>query len=41
MLKKYKLKNFDFILVFLVIALNTIGILAIGSAKESVRVSRF
>ncbi|MBQ7841338.1 MAG: rod shape-determining protein RodA [Lachnospiraceae bacterium] len=37
MFKKYKLKNFDFILVFLVVLLNIIGIFAIGSAKESVQ----
>lgn len=37
MLKKYKLKNFDFILVLLVVTLNIIGVLAIGSAKESVQ----
>lgn len=37
MLKKYRLKNFDFLLVLLVAALNIIGILAIGSAKESVQ----
>lgn len=37
MLKKYRLRNFDFILVLLVIGLNLIGILAIGSAKESVQ----
>jgi len=37
MLKKYKLRNFDFFLVLLVVVLNLIGILAIGSAKESVQ----
>ena len=37
MFKRYKLKNFDFILVLLVISLNIIGILVIGSAKESVQ----
>lgn len=37
MFKKYKLKNFDFLLVLLVVTLNIIGILAIGSAKESVQ----
>ena len=35
MFRRYKLKNFDFLLVLLVIALNVIGILAIGSAKQS------
>ena len=34
MFKKYRLRNFDFLLVFLVTALNVIGILAIGSAEE-------
>ena len=37
MFKRYKLKNFDFILVLLVVTLNIIGILVIGSAKESVQ----
>lgn len=37
MFRRYKLKNFDFLLVLLVIALNVIGILAIGSAKQSVQ----
>ncbi len=37
MLKKYRLRNFDFLLVLLVVSLNIIGILAIGSAKESVQ----
>lgn len=37
MRKKYKLRNFDFLLVIMVVALNIIGILAIGSAKESVQ----
>lgn len=35
--KKYNLKNYDIWLVILLIALTTIGILAIGSAKESVQ----
>ena len=37
MFRRYKLKNFDFLLVLLVVALNVIGILAIGSAKQSVQ----
>lgn len=37
MFKRYRLKNFDFLLVLLVVTLNIIGILAIGSAKESVQ----
>ena len=40
MFRRYKLKNFDFLLVLLVIALNVIGILAIGSAKVY-RANRF
>ncbi len=35
--QKYHIKNFDFILIILLIAVSTIGILAIGSAKESVQ----
>lgn len=37
MLKKYKFKNYDFGLVFMILAITIIGILAIGSAKESVQ----
>lgn len=37
MFKRYKLRNFDFLLVVLVVTLNIIGILAIGSARESVQ----
>lgn len=37
MLKQYKLKNYNFRLVLYVIALTVIGILVIGSAKESVQ----
>ncbi len=37
MFKRYKLRNFDFLLVLLVVTLNVIGILAIGSARESVQ----
>ena len=37
MFRNYKLKNFDFLLVALVVTLNVIGILAIGSAKQSVQ----
>ena len=37
MFKQYKLRNFKFILVMYVAALNIIGILLIGSAKESVQ----
>ena len=37
MLKQYKLKNYNFRLVLYVIALTIVGILVIGSAKESVQ----
>lgn len=37
MLKQYKLKNYNFRLVFYVIALTVIGILVIGSARASVQ----
>lgn len=37
MFKKYRLKNFNFLLVLLVVSLNTIGVLAIGSAEKSVQ----
>ena len=37
MFKQYKLRNFKFILVMYVAALNIIGILLIGSARESVQ----
>lgn len=37
MLKRYKLKNYDFGLVFMLIVISVIGVLAVGSAKESVQ----
>lgn len=37
MLRTYKLKNYNFILVFSVVALSFIGYFAIGSAKESLQ----
>ena len=37
MLKQYKLRNYNFRLVLYVIILTVIGILVIGSAKESVQ----
>jgi len=37
MLKRYKLKDYDFVLVIMLIAISIIGILAIGSARESVQ----
>lgn len=39
--KKYKLKNYDFLLYFLVIILSFIGWLAIGSAKEAYQHTQF
>ncbi len=35
MLKKYKIRNFDFLLVFLCIALSIVGVMAISSADSS------
>ena len=37
MLKRYKLRNYDFKLVLLVLAISIIGIMAVGSAKESLQ----
>lgn len=37
MLRRYRLRDYDFKLVIMIMALNIIGILAIGSAKESVQ----
>lgn len=37
MLKQYKLRNYDFRLIFYVVTLTIIGIMVIGSAKESVQ----
>lgn len=37
MLKQYKIKNYNFRLIAYIIALNIIGILVIGSAKQSVQ----
>ena len=37
MLKQYKLRNYNFRLVFYVVLLTVIGILVIGSARESVQ----
>ena len=37
MLKQYKLRNYNFRLVFYVIALTVLGIFVIGSAKHSVQ----
>lgn len=37
MLRHYRIKDYDFKLIFLVVALTIIGILAIGSAKESLQ----
>ena len=35
MLKRYRLRDFDFKLVILIVILTVIGILAVGSAKQS------
>lgn len=40
MFKHYRLKNYDFKLIILILALSVIGILAIGSAKESVQMKQ-
>ena len=37
MLKRYSLKNYDFLLIILTISLSIIGVLAISSADESLR----
>lgn len=37
MLKRYKLRNYDFKLILLVLAISIIGIMAVGSAKESLQ----
>ncbi|MBQ8279397.1 MAG: rod shape-determining protein RodA [Roseburia sp.] len=37
MLKQYKLRNYKFILVILVVALNTIGLLLVGSARPALQ----
>ena len=34
MLRQYKLRDYDFKLILLVVTLSVIGILAVGSAKE-------
>ena len=37
MLKKYRIRNYDFQLVIMILLLTTIGILAVGSAEESLQ----
>ena len=37
MIKHYRIRDYDFKLIILVVALTVIGILAIGSAKESLQ----
>ena len=37
MLRQYRIRDYDFKLIFLVVALTIIGILAIGSAKEALQ----
>ncbi|MED9903306.1 MAG: FtsW/RodA/SpoVE family cell cycle protein [Lachnospiraceae bacterium] len=41
MFKHYRLRDYDFKLVFLVLAASAIGIIAIGSAKESLQTKQF
>ena len=37
MFKNYRVRYYDFKLIFMLVAITIIGILAIGSAKESVQ----
>ena len=37
MLKHYHIRDYDFKLIILVVALTVVGVLAIGSAKESLQ----
>ena len=37
MLRQYKLRNYNFKLVFFVLAISVIGIIAVGSAQESLQ----
>ncbi len=37
MLRKYKIRNYDFKLILMILLLSTIGVLAIGSAEESLQ----
>ena len=37
MFKNYRVRDYDFKLIFMLVAITIIGILAIGSAKESVQ----
>ena len=37
MLKQYRIRNYNFKLAFMVIALAVIGIIAVGSAEESLQ----
>lgn len=37
MIKQYRIRDYDFKLILLVVSLTIIGILAIGSAKESLQ----
>ena len=37
MFKRYRLRDYDFKLVFLILALSAIGVIAIGSAEESLQ----
>jgi rod shape determining protein RodA len=40
MIKKYKIKNFDFLLIFAVIMLTIFGILVVGSAKQDLQIKQ-
>lgn len=41
MFKHYRLRDYDFKLIILILAVSTIGVLAIGSAKESLQTKQF
>ena len=41
MLKKYRIRNYDFKLVIMILLLTTIGVLAVGSAEESLQNKQF
>ena len=37
MLRRYKFRNYDFVLVILIWAISAIGVMAVGSAEESLQ----
>lgn len=41
MFKNYRVRDYDFKLIFMLVAITIIGILAIGSAKSLYRISRY